>query len=70
MPFFASIGRLVLSPFRFISEVYGELQHVTWPTRQQTITATLVVIVFSLLVGLWIGGLDFVFTKAIGLILK
>ena len=47
-----------------------ELKKVVWPTRQETIRLTLVVIIISLIVGIFLGGLDFVFVKIIGIIVK
>ncbi len=46
---------------RFIRETRSELRKVTWPTRQQTINLTVIVIAVSVGVGLLMGGLDFVF---------
>ena len=48
-------------PIRFIHEVIAELKKVTWPTREETIKLTVIVIAISLLVGLFIGGLDMIF---------
>ena len=48
---------------RFIRETRSELRKVTWPTRQQTINLTAIVIAVSVGVGLFMGGLDFVFEK-------
>lgn len=59
-----------INPARFLSEVKAELLKVTWPTKQEVIRLTIVVVVISVIVGTFIGGLDFIFTKAIGLILK
>lgn len=70
MPIFAAIGRLVLFPFGFITEVIQELRKVTWPSRNETIRSTAIVIFLSVFVGVCIGGLDFVFVKAFGLLLK
>ncbi len=53
-----------------MSEVKGELTKVTWPTKSQVIRLTGVVIVISLIVALYVGGLDFTFTKIIELILR
>lgn len=50
-----------LNPARFITEVMAELKKVTWPTRQETIKLTVVVIALSLFVGVYIGGLDALF---------
>lgn len=51
------------TPVQFFEETRSELQKVTWPTRQEVMRLTFVVIAISLIVGLYIGGLDFVFTK-------
>ena len=57
-------------PVSFFSETRDELKKVVWPTRQETIRLTLVVIIISLIVGLFLGGLDFIFVKIIGIIVK
>lgn len=46
------------NPMQFIREVMQELKKVTWPTRQETIKLTGVVIIISLFVAFFIGGLD------------
>jgi len=55
---------------RYFSEVKDELGKVTWPNRQQTISKTLLVIGASVIVGIYIGVLDFVFTHLTTLIIK
>lgn len=50
-----------VAPKRFIEEVIAELKKVTWPTRDETIKLTVVVIVISVIVGAFIGGLDSLF---------
>lgn len=47
-----------IAPTRFFSEVVGELKKVTWPTREETMKLTAVVIALSVMVGVFIGGLD------------
>lgn len=59
-----------VNPAKFITEVKAELLKVTWPTKEQVIRLTTVVIVISLIVGVFVGGLDFIFTKLIELIVK
>ena len=59
-----------INPVLFFGEVKSELKKVTWPSKDQVIRLTGVVIVISLIVGLFIGGLDFVFTKLVELIIK
>jgi preprotein translocase subunit SecE len=50
-----------VAPARFIQEVIAELKKVTWPTREETIKLTVVVIGLSVAVGAFIGGLDTLF---------
>ena len=57
-----NIGNLPDKLIRFLKEVYIELKRVTWPTRQQTIKYTLIVIGFSAAVALFLGGLDYLFS--------
>ena len=47
-----------VAPVQFLKEVVAELKKVTWPTRAETIKLTAVVIAISVIVGLFIGGLD------------
>lgn len=49
--------------FGFIKEVRTELGKVTWPTRDETLRITIIVIVISVIVGIYLGLLDFVFTQ-------
>lgn len=60
----------MVTPVGFLRETKDELKKVVWPTRQEVIRLTLVVIAISLIVGLFLGGLDFVFVKIIGTIVK
>jgi preprotein translocase subunit SecE len=61
---------MATTPVGFLKETRDELKKVTWPTKNETIRLTLVVITISLIVGLFLGGLDFIFVKMIGLIIK
>ena len=58
------------TPLQFLQQTREELQKVIWPSRKETIRLTTVVILVSLFVGLFIGGLDFVFTKLLSLLIK
>lgn len=64
-PALANVG-----PIQFIRQAIEELKKVSWPTRTQTIKLTLIVIAVSVAVGLYIGALDFLFTKLIELVIK
>lgn len=58
------------SPVTFVRETISELQKVVWPTRNEVIRLTAVVVIISLVVGLYIGGLDLALAKAIEYIIK
>lgn len=53
------------SVVNFFSEVKTELSKVTWPKRRETIRLTSVVILVSVIVGLFVGGLDYLFTTVL-----
>ena len=43
---------------RFLKEVVAELRKVTWPTKDELIGSTIVVIVVSLVIAIFIGIVD------------
>ncbi|MEK7634424.1 MAG: preprotein translocase subunit SecE [Patescibacteria group bacterium] len=45
----------------YILESYSELKRVNWPTKDETIRMTLVVIAMSLIMAVFLGSLDFLF---------
>lgn len=59
-----------IAPTKFFSEVASELKKVTWPTREETIKLTSAVIIISLGVGLFVGGLDIAFVKLSSIVFK
>ncbi|MDO8603855.1 MAG: preprotein translocase subunit SecE [bacterium] len=54
-----------MSFINYIKESKGELSHVTWPTRRQAITFTVLVIVLSVLTSIYLGAFDTFFTTLI-----
>ncbi len=58
------------APTKFFSEVATELRKVTWPTRQETTKLTAAVIIISLAVGLFVGGLDILFVNITTMLFK
>ena len=59
-----SIGARLAKPFtkgwRFLKDVYTELQRVVWPSHEETYSFTVVVILAIVVVAAWVGALDFV----------
>jgi preprotein translocase subunit SecE len=54
----------------FFQEVSVELKKVSWPTRRQTMSATMVVIVVSTIVAFFLGIVDVVLARIVGAIMK
>ena len=46
----------------FFKEVKAEIKKVNWPTRKETIRYTLIVIGASIVVAIFLGGIDFIIT--------
>jgi preprotein translocase subunit SecE len=46
----------------YITETRGEVKHVNWPTRRQALAYTVVVILISIFVALFLGLFDYLFT--------
>ena len=47
----------------FLKEAKIELYKVKWPTRQDTINYTLIVVGLSLIIAIFLGGLDVLFAN-------
>lgn len=43
---------------RFVMDIISELRKVVWPSRQDTVHLTVVVVIVALLVGAALGGID------------
>ena len=54
----------------FLREVRAELEKVTWPGRAEVQAATLVIIGLVLLLAAFIGGVDFVVSRILGLFFR
>jgi len=54
---------------RFYNETRGELRKVTWPTRQEAFNLTRIVLVVLFGMSIFLGALDYAFSKLFALIL-
>ena len=50
-------------PAEFVKEVRGELRKVAWPTRQETIRYTIIVLITVIVLTALIGVLDWLFSE-------
>ena len=51
------------SRFHFLVEVVAELRKAHWPTRQEALRLSIMVLAVCVVVGLILGGLDLAFTR-------
>ena len=56
--------------FQYLKDTRGELRHVAWPTQTQTILYTVLVILVSIAVALYLGLFDFLFTTGLARVLS
>jgi len=54
----------------YVSEVRSELSKVIWPKKEEVIRLTTVVFLISAIVGVYLGGLDLLFTKFLEILIK
>ena len=50
-------------------ETVGELRKVTWPTKEEALKMTKIVIVVVLATAIFLGVVDFIFSRLVGLLL-
>ena len=55
---------------KFIGEVLAEMKKVSWTTRRELVDSTLIVILSSFLLGIFVGIIDFAFSKGVAIIIK
>jgi preprotein translocase subunit SecE len=53
---------------RFLKESYGELKKVTWPSREEVVASTKVVLVSVALIAIALGLVDFLIFRGIDLV--
>lgn len=54
---------------RFVAETVGELRKVSWPSRQEAIRLTEIVLIVIIVMAIILGGLDYIYAKFFALIL-
>ena len=55
---------------KFLSEVMVEMKKVSWTTRRELVDSTLIVILSSFLLGIFVGVIDFAFSKGVAVIIR
>ena len=57
------------NPVQFMRQVRSEVSKVTWPTRQEAIMSTIMVVILSLIASLFFFGVDTFFAWVVRLLL-
>lgn len=55
---------------RFLSEVRNEMGRVTWPSQKEVYATTIVVILFSVTMGVYLWLVDLILTRGLGWVHK
>ncbi len=55
---------------RYLRETMAELRKVNWPTRQEATQLTIIVIVVMTVTSIFLGLMDFIFSRAFAFILS
>jgi preprotein translocase subunit SecE len=54
----------------YLADVWAEMKKVSWVKRRELFTTTLVVIIFSTVMAVFIGVFDFIFSQLLHLVLR
>lgn len=49
----------------YIRDTKGEMKHVSWPTKSQAIGYTALVLAISIVLSIYLGFFDYIFTRVI-----
>lgn len=58
-----------MSLISYVKETKGELSHVNWPSKRDSIIFTVVVIIVSIITSVFLGFFDLVFSKILDLVI-
>ena len=54
----------------FVQEVLAEFRKVTWPSRQELVNSTVVVVAVTVVLAFFLGGVDIVLARVVERILR
>jgi len=60
----------ITDAIQFFREVKVELQKVTFPTRQETVSSTVVVLVLTIILGAYLGFSDWALARIVKMLLQ
>lgn len=56
------IGNWLKNIISFVKEVRTEIKKINWPTKREVFRYTLMVLLLSIIVAIFLGGLDYLYT--------
>lgn len=59
-----------MSLIQYFKDTRGELRHVSWPTQKQTIIFTVLVALISILMAVYLGVFDYLFSEGLNRFLE
>ena len=60
----------MINPFKYVQQVRNEVSKIVWPTRKETMTTTVMVLIMSALVALFFFIIDTITRNILDIILK
>ena len=60
----------MINPFKYVQQVRNEVSKIVWPTRKETMTTTVMVLIMSALVALFFFIIDTITSNLLDIILK
>ncbi len=60
----------MINPFKYVQQVRNEISKIVWPTRKETMTTTVMVLIMSALVALFFFIIDTITSNMLDIILK
>ncbi|HEX76042.1 MAG TPA: preprotein translocase subunit SecE [Dehalococcoidia bacterium] len=61
----SQVTKLKKSRFAFVGDIIGELRKVVWPTKQEALRLTIMVLIVCITVGLILGAIDYGFAELV-----
>jgi len=59
-----------VNTWEFLQDVHHELERVVWPSHEDTWSFTVIVLITIIIVGAWVGVLDWIFAHIMGTLMN
>jgi len=55
---------------KYIKDSIIEMKKVTWPSRKEALNYTVLIVIITIAVAIFLGGLDFIFSKILEIVVN